>query len=173
MVTEEKQDGDDCRRDIGVCEVKNGPEEEHFSGGVMDEGEVEHVDDAAVEKRRIAKGDTVEKAVHDIAERSCDNEDDHGYIPPLSWGQRPFLERLEQSRHIPAEDPNSDDTEEGEQELGEPLDTKRHTIILHVADPEPRRNRIRLPELEMGVDIEFEPLVESNEEKNHQWDDDS
>lgn len=161
----EEQDGDDGAGDTAIGYIKHGLEEEAIARSILDEREIEHIYNAAIHPAGIAPYLTIEDAVDDIAQRTG-NDESHG-----SYIARASRLLMDQEVRIVAQRPYRHDAEEREQQLAEPLNTKGHTIILHIADIEPWGNLHTLTHVKVCLDINLDSLVDEHCQEDNARDD--
>ncbi len=156
----EDEEGDDADRYGGIGEVENGLEEGELltaddgePGGVMGiyEGEIEHVDDFAVEEIgvAIAKGDQVGDVLH-VGVAVVEDESIKHTVEQVAKGagidersaakKTPMVFFADEMAKVEGAENDGDEAEEGEYDLSEiaaKLPTPGHTYIFYKMEAEP------------------------------------
>ena len=175
----EKQEGYDAAGDGCIGEVEYRTEEDAVFAAIdgnprghvpLDEGEVEHIDDASVEEfsvthapgyelcrvgvGRVVEDESVEEAVDDVACGSCHDECE---ADDIACGATAH----DFSPDEPADDADGDETEEGEDEFAsEEFPSECHSVILDESDVEPGSDFDMLTEQHACLDRNLDDLVD-------------
>ena len=140
-------------RDERVGDIKHWSEEQALARSVANQWEIEHIHHPTVKPTRVVPYLAVAHAIDDIAQRTRNHHRDGCQIA------RAYRLLVNHRMDIPAQHAHSGDAEEGQQQFAKPLNTKRHAVVLHKHNPEPREHFACFPQLKMRLDIHLRHLV--------------